>query len=232
MPRWRRSRVVRVLLVSIFVSAVLAGLLAAVSPMLLTRLPEPVAEPDEDMPEKIPYAVLGATPRLGWWLGAAAAALGAIAAATISEPKLLPVWIPIAAATPVLAWVDWKVHLLPYLIVAPLYVLSWLLIGVSALWMQEPSVLLHALYGNLAVFGFYFLLGVVGPMGYGDVRLSAVLGVALGPLGYVATFYGVFFGMVLGAVVGLVLVRGRLGSKTPIAFGPYLLLGALAALWV
>lgn len=232
MLRWRRSRVVKVLLVSIFVSAALAGLLAALSPLLLARLPEPVAEPDPDMPAKIPYADLGATKRLGPWLALAAAALGAIAAATISEPKLLPVWIPIAAATPVLAWVDWKVHLLPYLIVAPLYVVSWLLMGVSALWLQEPRVLLHALLGNLAVFGFYFVLGLIGPMGYGDIRLSAVLGVALGPLGIVATFYGVFFGMVLGAVVGLVLVRGRLGSKTPIAFGPYLLLGAFAALWV
>src|SRR5690606_10040551 len=111
-----------------------------------------------------------------------AAVLAAIAAATITEPRLLPVWIPIAAATPVLAWVDWKVHLLPYLIVAPLYVVTWLLVGVSALVMQDASVLLHALFGNLGVFGFYFFLGLLGPMGYGDIRLSAVVGVALGPL--------------------------------------------------
>ncbi|MBA4609303.1 prepilin peptidase [Aeromicrobium sp. Marseille-Q0843] len=214
------------------VSALLAGLLAAVSPLLLARLPEPVAEPDDDMPPKIPYADLAAVPSLGLWLALPAAALGAVAAATISEPRLLPVWIPIAAATPVLAWVDWKVHLLPYLIVSRLYVVSWLLIGVSALWMQDASVLLHALIGNLAVFGFYFLLAVLGPMGYGDVRLSAVVGVGLGPLGLVATYYGVFFGLCIGALVGLVLVRGRIGQRIPIAFGPYLLLGAFAALWV
>ncbi|MET1131968.1 MAG: A24 family peptidase [Aeromicrobium sp.] len=216
----------------IVVSALLAGVLAALSPLLLARLPEPTAEPDDDMPPKIPYVELAAVPRLGLWLALPAAALGAIAAATISEPKLLPVWIPIAAATPVLAWVDWKVHLLPYRIVAPLYVVSWLLIGVSALWMQEPSVLLHALIGNVAVFGFYFVLGLVGPMGYGDIRLSAVVGVGLGPLGLVATYYGVFFGLCIGAVVGLALVRGRLGQRIPIAFGPYLLLGAFASLWV
>jgi len=214
------------------VAIVLAGLLGAVSPRLLARLPEPTAEPDPDMPEKIEYAILGSTPRLGLWLALAAAALAAIAAVTITEPRLLPVWIPIAAATPVLAWVDWKVHLLPYLIVAPLYVVTWLLVGVSALVLQDASVLLHALLGNIAVFGFYFVMGLIGPMGYGDVRLSAVVGTALGPLGVTATFYGVFFGMVIGAVVGLVLVRGRLGTKTPIAFGPYLLLGAFAALWV
>lgn len=213
-------------------SGLLAGLMGAASPLLLARLPEPEREPDADMPEKILYRELAAAPRLGLWLAIAAAALGAIAAATISEPKLLPVWIPIAAATPVLAWVDWKVHLLPYLVVAPLYVVSWLLVGVSAWWLQDASVLLHALYGNLAIFGFYFVLGLIGPMGYGDIRLSAVLGVALGPLGYLASFYGVFFGMLFGAVVGIVLVRGRLGSGTPIAFGPYLLLGAFAALWV
>lgn len=217
---------------SILVSALLAAALAFASPLLLARLPEPTLEPEPDMPVKIAYTVLAATPRLGLWLALPAAALAAIAAATIAEPKLLPVWIPIAAATPVLAWVDWKVHLLPYLIVAPLYVVTWLLVAVGALWLQDASVLLHALIGNVVVFGFYFLLGLFGPMGYGDIRLSAVLGAALGPLGYVTTFYGVFLGMVIGAVVGLVLVRGRLGTQTPIAFGPYLLLGAFAALWV
>ncbi len=214
------------------IAAVLAGLLAALSPRLLARLPEPELEPEPDMPAKIPYPELAGEPGLWWKLAIPAAVLGAIAGATITEPKLLPVWIPIAAATPVLAWVDWKVHLLPYRIVAPLYVLTWLLLAACALWMGDWTVLLHALYGNLAVFGFYFVLGLVGPMGYGDVRLSAVMGAALGPLGFVATFYGVFFGMVIGAVTGLVLVRGRLGQKTPIAFGPYLLVGAFAALWV
>lgn len=217
---------------SILLCAVLAGLLAAISPWLLARLPEPTAEPEPDMPVKILYSELARVPRLGLWMALPAAALGAVAAATITEPRLLPVWIPIAAATPVLAWVDWKVHLLPYLIVAPLYVVSWLLIGVSALWLQDAWVLLHALVGNVAVFGFYFVLGLIGPMGYGDVRLSAVVGLALGPLGLVATFYGLFFGLVIGAVAGLILVRGRLGNQTPIAFGPYLLLGAFAALWV
>ncbi len=213
-------------------SALAAGLLAWLSPVALARLPEPTGEPEPDMPPKIPYAELATTPRLAPLLALAAAALGALAAATISEPRLVLPWIPIAAATPVLAWVDWKVHLLPFWIVAPLYVVTWLLVGVGAAWLGDASVLLHALGGNLAVFGFYLLLGLVGPMGYGDIRLAAVLGVALGPLGVVATFYGVFFGMVLGAVVGLVLVRGRLGSQTPIAFGPYLLLGAFAALWL
>lgn len=212
--------------------AAAAGLLGALSPRYLAVLPEPAGEPEPDMPPKIPYADLAANPRLWWAMAIPAAVLAAVAALTIAEPKLAPVWIPIAAATPVLAWVDWKVHLLPYRIVAPLYVVSWLLIGVSAVWMQDASVMLHALYGNLAVFGGYFLLGVIGPMGYGDVRLSAVLGVALGPLGVVATFYGVFFGLVIGAIAGIVLVRGKLGSNTPIAFGPYLLLGAFAALWV
>lgn len=214
------------------VAILLAGLLAALSPRVLARLPEPTAEPEPDLPPKIPYTELAAVPRLGLWLALPATALAAVAAVTISEPELLAVWVPIAAATPVLAWVDWKVHLLPYLIVAPLYVLTWLLTGLGALLMRDASVLLGALVGNVLVFGFYLVLSLIGPMGYGDVRLSAVVGVALGPLGLVATYYGVFFGLCIGAVVGLVLVRGRLGRKTPIAFGPYLLLGAFAAIWV
>ncbi|WP_269302356.1 prepilin peptidase [Aeromicrobium sp. HA] len=214
------------------VAILLAGLLAALSPRILARLPEPTGEPEPDMPPKILYAELAGARWLGLWLALPAMVLAGVAAATISEPALLPVWVPIAAATPVLAWVDWKVHLLPYLIVAPLYVVTWLLTGLGALLMRDASVLLGALAGNVLVFGFYFVLALIGPMGYGDVRLSAVVGVGLGPLGLVATYYGVFFGLCIGAVVGLVLVRGRLGRNIPIAFGPYLLLGAFAAVWV
>ncbi|HPU12968.1 MAG TPA: prepilin peptidase [Aeromicrobium sp.] len=211
-------------------AALVAGLLGAFSPKLLAHLPEPAGEPEPDMPPKIAYAELAKAPGLWWKMAVPAAALGAVAGALLEHWELLGVWILLAAATPVLAWVDWKVHLLPFLIVAPLYLLSWLFTGVGALVLRDPSVLLHALWGNLAIFGFYFLAGLVGPMGYGDVRLSAVLGVALGPLGFITAFYGVFFGLIIGAVAGVVLVRGQLGKKIPIAFGPYLLLGAFAAL--
>ncbi len=210
--------------------ALAAALVAALSARLLAVLPEPPGEPEPDMPPKILYAELGKTPGLWWKLAIPAAALGAVAGLRLEHPELLGGWILLAAAAPVLAWVDWKVHLLPFLIVAPLYLLVWVCTGVGALLLGDLSVLLSALWGNLAIFGFYFVLGVIGPMGYGDVRLSAVLGVALGPLGFIVAFYGVFFGLLIGAVAGIVLVRGKLGSKTPIAFGPYLLVGAFAAL--
>ena len=65
MPPWGHSPAVRVLRVSILLSALVAGLLAAASPWLLARLPEPVAEPEADMPVKIAYVELAASPRLG-----------------------------------------------------------------------------------------------------------------------------------------------------------------------
>lgn len=214
---------------TILLCAVIAALLGGLGPEILARLPEPL-EPD---PGKPLYADLGRRAGLRWWLALGSGMLAAFAGWAIGEPRLLPVWVLLAAFTPLLAHIDAATHLLPFYIVAPLYVASWLAVGISALLMSDPQVLWHALVGNLALFGSYFVVGLVGPMGYGDVRLSAVLGVALGPLGLQPAFCGVLFGLVLGALFGLLfLIAGRATSKTPIAFGPYLLLGAFGALLV
>ena len=65
-------------------------------------------------------------------------------------------------------------------------------------------------------------------LGLGDVKFSALIGGALGPLGGVAAIGAAF---VLGAGISLVgLTAGRLTRGTPIRFGPYLLAGSLCHL--
>jgi len=62
-------------------------------------------------------------------------------------------------------------------------------------------------------------------MGFGDVKLAAVLGAFLG---WERLLVGIFLAVTLGAVGGII---GRIaGGKRMIPFGPYLLLGALCAL--
>ena len=63
-------------------------------------------------------------------------------------------------------------------------------------------------------------------MGFGDVKLAAVLGAFLG---WERLLVGIFLAVTIGAIGGIV---GRIvGGKRMVPFGPYLLLGALCALF-
>jgi leader peptidase (prepilin peptidase)/N-methyltransferase len=70
-------------------------------------------------------------------------------------------------------------------------------------------------------------------MGFGDVRLSFVLGLALGWLGWGYVGLGLFLGFLYGAVIGVGLIATRLkGRREHVPFGPFLAAGTLtAALW-
>jgi leader peptidase (prepilin peptidase) / N-methyltransferase len=219
-------------LVTTIVAALVAAALAAAVPRGLSRLPEPQDAEDS----KVSYRELAAAPRLSYWFAAGAGAYAAVAAWLLGDAQLLPVWIVLAVVAPVLGYVDWRTHRLPYLIVAPTWVAAWLATALSALWIGDWHLLAYAAIGNVVLFLSFWSLSRIGELfigdalGYGDVRLSAVLGVALGPLGIQSTLWAVMAGFMLGAVAGVVITRGHL--RTAIAFGPYMLLGALAGLLV
>ena len=85
----------------------------------------------------------------------------------------------------------------------------------------------------VAVFAFFYALWWVHPagMGFGDVRLSAVLGFALAYLGWPELVVGVYAAFLAFALPGLlvaVLRRDRGVLKAAYPFGPFLLAGALA----
>ncbi|MFD1860604.1 prepilin peptidase [Aeromicrobium camelliae] len=214
-------------------AVVVAAVLAALTRWWLARLPEP-AEPDDD---KVPYARLAEPPFLALLCAIGAAVLAAVAVWQLPQP-LVPVWTLLAAMTPVLAYIDARTHLLPFLMVAPLYVATWLL-TVAVAWSGDDwTIARDALVGNVVVFAAFVLLYIVagrffaGGFGYGDVRLSAVLGVALGPLGLTASFVGLYAGFVIAAVAGIVRNRGRVRGGPPIAFGPAMLVGAFVGTFV
>ncbi len=65
-------------------------------------------------------------------------------------------------------------------------------------------------------------------MGFGDVRLSFLLGFCLGWLGWGEVAGGLFAGFLYGAVVGVVLIAVKIrGRKQQIPFGPFLAAGAM-----
>ncbi len=68
-----------------------------------------------------------------------------------------------------------------------------------------------------------------GGIGAGDIRLAPVLAMFLAYLGAQYVVLGLALGFILGGLVAAaMLLAGRASRSTPIAFGPYLCLGAVA----
>ncbi|MFF0285079.1 prepilin peptidase [Streptomyces sp. NPDC005262] len=160
---------------------------------------------------------------------ATAVGCAALAAATGLRPELA-VWLLLAPVAVLLATIDRRVHRLPDQLTLPLAGAAVVLLGGAALLPEHAGSWLSALFGGLALGGFYFLLFLINPngMGFGDVKLALSLGVALGWYGWAVVFAGGFAGFVLGAVYGfgLVILR-RAGRRTGIPFGPFMIAGAL-----
>jgi leader peptidase (prepilin peptidase)/N-methyltransferase len=134
-----------------------------------------------------------------------------------------------------LAFIDLDVRRLPDAIVLPSYPVMAVLLTAAAAAGGDWDDLLRAVLGGLILGGFYFALVFAYPagMGFGDVKLSGVLGMALGYLGWAELGVGAFLGFLYGGLIGIVLLLvGRAGRKSAIPFGPFMLLGALTAVLV
>jgi leader peptidase (prepilin peptidase)/N-methyltransferase len=152
-----------------------------------------------------------------------------LAAATGARPELA-VWLLLAPAGVLLAVVDLRVRRLPDPLTLPLAGAALVLLGVAALVPGHAGRWTTALLGALALGAGYFVLFLVNPAGmaFGDVKLALGAGAVLGWYGWPTLMLGTFAGFLLGAVYGGVLVlAGRAGRGTAIAFGPFLLAGAL-----
>jgi leader peptidase (prepilin peptidase)/N-methyltransferase len=141
----------------------------------------------------------------------------------------LPAFLYLAAIGIALCLIDIDHHRLPNAIVLPTYPVLIVLLSGAALLTGDWSALLRAAIGGASLFTFYFVVAFAYPrgMGFGDVKLAGVLGLALGWVGWDALVVGAFAAFLVGSVGGLAaaLVR-RTGRKTVIPFGPYMLLGA------
>lgn len=177
-----------------------------------------------------------ALPRNVWWPAPALAALWAFLAWRIGDTAgwaALPAYLLFAWLAVCLVWIDLDVHRLPDGLVLPAYPAVLALVAAAALGAEDWWRLASALIGMAALFVLYFVLAFISPssLGFGDVKLSGVIGLVLGWLGLDAAFVGVLGGFVAGGVIAIVLLVGqRAGLKSHIAFGPAMLVGALLAL--
>ncbi len=132
--------------------------------------------------------------------------------------------------------IDVQLFRLPDLIVLPSIVISLVLVVVVSVANDDPKSIRFALAGAGLYFGFLLLAHLVYPrgMGFGDVKLAAVMGLYVGWLGttYAAAvglvLWAMLIGFVAGSIIGMVLLAIRRRSKQ-IPFGPFLALGAVVA---
>lgn len=208
---------------AVAVSASSCAALAALMPAWVARLPEP----ENAAATKPPYAAWAVHPARRWWYALAGALLGAGLAAVLGAAWPLLYLVPLSALGVALADVDARTRLLPRRLVLPAYpALIAVLLGCAAL--EGSAVgLARAGVGWLVAAVLYWLLWKFTPgMGYGDVRLSGLLGLALGYLGWAELAIGLYAGFLLGALAWLPLRLLRIVRDRTFPFGPFMLLGA------
>ena len=223
-------------------AAVLCGLGGLLVPRLIAGLPEPdpepQAEPDEAggvaQPEELkePYAAIAASPRLRARSALAAAAAGALVGASTGWAWSLLFLLPLVPVGVALAVVDLRTKLLPSRIVLPAHAAVLALAGVAAAITHDGRAYVRALVAMLVVRSCFWVLWWIrtGGMGFGDVRLSALLGFTLGYLGWAQVLVGTYSSFLLFGVPGLLIAlarRDRAFLKTEFPFGPFMLVGAL-----
>ena len=216
----------------------LGGLLV---PNLIARIPEPEPEPvpeavdgepaPEPKPEPPPkelYADIARLPGLRWGAAIASGAAAFVMGAALGWAWALLFLLVLCPVGVALAVIDWRTHLLPTKVIAPLYGVVILLLVAAVIGARDPGALSGAAVGWVIYGLFFFTLWFFsrGSMGYGDVRLSGVLGIVLGALGFETFFVGMLGGALLGAVASLITWKTK-GRKAEFAYGPYMLLGVL-----
>ena len=195
---------------AVVLAAVVAGVVAAVTLQWVPRVRATLSR------------------RSGWWAVPVAALFGAgagVVARSLGEALLLAA---LAGAFGVLVVVDLAEHRLPDTVVLPSLGgwfagavalaasgFGWAALGTSAL-------------ASLVLFIGFFIAGLLarGLLGFGDVKLSAVLGALLGWFGWAAFGTGVVAGIVLHGLAALVVLARTRDPRADVPMGPALVVGA------
>lgn len=161
--------------------------------------------------------------------------LGSAAAITVLSVDDLWIALPylwLCLVVVAVGVVDARVWLIPWWMPWVGAAVGLLLVTIASLALGQPRAILDAVLGGVGAFALFFAMWFLAPgkLGFGDVRLAAMLGLLLGWLHPLLPIYGLLIGSVVGVVVGLVSLATHAGNR--FAFGPSLGAGALLAVWL
>jgi leader peptidase (prepilin peptidase)/N-methyltransferase len=159
------------------------------------------------------------------WITAGAWLSLALKAAITPETAILMLpLIPLAVTGPWLAGVDFDVFRLPNRVIVPTLIATAALVAVVAL-LGHIAVAITAAIGMLAVAGMLAVLHfITNQVGFGDVKLAAILGLALGT----RTMASPLVAVILGSIAAIIWTRAT-KHQGPLPYGPWLLFGAWVA---
>lgn len=164
------------------------------------------------------------------WRTVALAAVAGVVAAAVAARSQLPWWatagyLALLALLLVLTATDLEQRRLPHIVLDPLIVLAAVFVPFNPA--VDPMM---AIVGAVAAVAFLGALALVvkGGLATGDLYLVAPIGLMLGwPVIFTALFAAAF--LAAGTSVALLAVR-RVGMRSYIPFGPFLVGGAVFAL--
>jgi leader peptidase (prepilin peptidase)/N-methyltransferase len=146
----------------------------------------------------------------------------------------LPAFLAFLAGLLALAIIDFERMLLPKAIVYPHLAIVGALLVLAAAASGQWHSLVVGVFCALGWFVTFFALNAISPrlLGFGDVRLALVLGLALGWLGVRYVLLGFFAANLIGAIIGIALIATkRISRKQQIPYGVFLAMGTALAIF-
>jgi leader peptidase (prepilin peptidase) / N-methyltransferase len=207
------------------IAVLLAVAVAAATPAVLRRLPVP---PDEV--GVAPFAELG-SPGFRAAVFSCAMAAGCVAFLNL-EPSFWPAWAGLVSLGALLGLIDLRTGFLPLRLSHATTAAAAAGAALSAWLRADWGVLFGAAAAGALAAGFFWLVWrTTHGLGFGDVRLAALIGIVTGATGASLAFWSLLLGALVGAAWGL-LVRWRRGADGPFPYGPSMLLGPVLAVGV
>lgn len=124
---------------------------------------------------------------------------------------------------------DLKYMILPDFSTGILFFLACIFLFIETPYMASLQEKILSAIFSFGFLEFLYLITKKKGMGFGDVKLAIFMGLFLGYPKIIVAFYIAF---VVGALVSLVLlVLKKVRKKTPIPFGPFLILGTIISWW-
>lgn len=164
-----------------------------------------------------------------WWVPAVLALVtGALVwrFMSLDDPWPLLYLLPVAVVAPWLSAIDLDVQRLPYRDTVITTTAAGAGVGIAAWLQRNPTILVAGITGYTVVYllGWMLWKTTSGRLGFGDVRLAALVGLTTSPLGPWTAWWAFQIAALLSAVWVL-----TYRSRKLLSYGPWLLAGWLTA---